>query len=162
MNSIQSRGGLTIIISIVISFAISIIPLPESVKIFQPEWVMLVLMYWIIALPHRVGVGTAWIVGLFLDVLRGGLLGPHALTFALLAYILIRVYQRIRNFPVWQQCVSVFFFILLQTSIVVWLKSLSGKQVEWWMFILPAITSALAWSVVFYLLRAIRRNYRVT
>jgi len=162
MRIIQSRGGWTLTISLLVSFAVAMIPLPESIKMFQPEWVSLVLIYWVMALPERMGVGVAWLTGLFLDVVRGGLLGPHALALALLAYILVRIYQRIRNAPIRQQCVSIFFLLLLQTVIVVWIKSLSGKQVEWWMFILPAVTSAIVWPFIYYLMRAIRRRYRVT
>lgn len=162
MNSIQQRGGWTIVISLVLSFAIAMIPLPESIKMFQPEWIILVVIYWIIALPQRIGVGLAWLIGLFMDVARGGLLGPYALALALLAFILLRSYQRIRNFPIRQQCASVFFLILIQTSIVVWIKSLSGKEIEWWMFVLPAVTSAVVWPLIYYLMRSLRRHYRVT
>ena len=116
MSSLQPRGGRTIFITLLVSFAVSMIPWPPSIKIFQPEWIILVMMYWIIALPQRLGVGLAWLIGLFIDVVRGGLLGPYAMTLALLAYILLRVYQRVRNSPIGQQCISVFLLLLLHLT----------------------------------------------
>ena len=61
------------------------------------------MLYWAIALPHRVGVGSGFIVGIVLDVLTGTLLGQHALGLSIVTFIAIQLHQRIRVFPFWQQ-----------------------------------------------------------
>lgn len=59
MNMIRKRGGPVLVLTLIASFALSIIPFPESIKMFQPEWIVLVMVYWLMALPERVGVGIA-------------------------------------------------------------------------------------------------------
>ena len=68
-----TRGGGIIIIglTILIALILMLIPLPEWAHSLRPEWLVLVLIYWTMALPHRVGIGTAFCCGLLLDVLRG-------------------------------------------------------------------------------------------
>ena len=75
----RSQGGLTIALSFFVALILTIIPLPDWMASFRPEWVALTLIYWSMALPQRVGVGIGWGLGLALDVLKGALLGQHAL-----------------------------------------------------------------------------------
>ena len=64
--------------TILIAFMLEILPLPGFIIWFRPAWTLLVLIYWAMALPEVVGVGYAFMVGIFLDVLTGTLLGEHA------------------------------------------------------------------------------------
>ena len=65
----KPQGGLIIVMSVLLAMILMLMPLPDSFRFFRPEWVLLTLMYWAMALPRRVGVGYAWLVGLFMDVL---------------------------------------------------------------------------------------------
>lgn len=156
------QGGWSITLTLLIAYVLSILPLPATVAMFQPEWVLIVLIYWAIALPHRIGIGIAWFSGLLLDVIRDSLLGQYALTMALVIFIVSKIYQRLRNFPIWQQSVSIFLLILFHTGLAAWIKALSGAPVTIWMIFLPALISALVWPAAYFVLRMIRRNYRVT
>ncbi|HUM92196.1 MAG TPA: rod shape-determining protein MreD, partial [Candidatus Competibacter sp.] len=69
-------GRWIIVLSFLIAFLLGGVPLPDSLERFRPDWVAMVLIYWNMALPHRVGIGIGWLVGLLMDVGRGGLLGP--------------------------------------------------------------------------------------
>lgn len=159
----QGRGGGWIIVtSFLAAFALTILPLPDWLAQVRPEWVALVLIYWCMALPGRVGVGVAWIVGLLLDVLRGGLLGQHALSLALVAYITLQLYQRIRVFPLWQQAVSVLILILLHLLLQLWIKGISGNPPPALIFLLPALSSMLLWPLMFLGLRRLRRRFRIS
>ncbi|MEY4767510.1 MAG: rod shape-determining protein MreD, partial [Pseudomonadota bacterium] len=64
--------------------SLRIAPFPQLIRIFNPDWVLLVLIYWTLALPYRRGVLTAWGIGLLTDVLTGRLLGEYALIYALI------------------------------------------------------------------------------
>ena len=91
----------------------------------------------------------------------GVLLGVHAAALALVAYLVIKVHQRMRQFPLWQQALSVMMLIGLQQMIVLWVKGMSGQVTEsWWYWITP-VTSMLLWPWVFGLLRTIRRHFHV-
>lgn len=162
MISKQSGGGLIIATSLVVALALTILPLPDWLSMLRPEWVALVLIYWCMALPGRVGVGIAWTTGLLLDVLRAALLGQHALSLAIVAYITLQLYQRIRVFPLWQQAVSVFVLILLHLMLQLWIKGISGSPPQALTFLLPALSSMLLWPIMFLGLRRLRRRYRVS
>jgi rod shape-determining protein MreD len=158
-----SRGGGPIIVaSFVVALILTVLPLPSWLDPVRPEWVALVLIYWCMALPNRVGVGFAWIIGLLLDVLRGGLLGQHALSLAIVAYITLQIYQRLRLFPLWQQAVSVVVLITLHLLLQVWIKGISGEAVQAWTFLIPALSSMLLWPILFLGLRNLRRRFYIS
>ena len=153
---------MVIVLSLIAAMALTVVPLPSFLAAVRPEWVVLVLIYWCMALPERVGVGVGWMTGLLLDVLRGGLLGQHALSFAIIAYITLQLYQRLRVFPLWQQAFSVFVLVLLHLMLQLWIKGISGQPTGAWDWLLPAFGSTLLWPAVFLLLRGLRRRFGVS
>ena len=161
MSPQKKHGGHIIILSLIAALLLAELPLPLNIAIYQPEWVVLVLIYWAMALPERVGVGIGWGVGLLVDVLRDTLLGQYALAFALTIFIVLRLYQRIRNFPLRQQIFSIFIIMLIHTSLIIWIKALTGIHVDFSMAITPALVSALFWPLVYFILRNVRRTYHV-
>ncbi len=162
MSLLKKQGSNIIILSIIAALLLSQLPLPTSIAPFQPEWVILVLIYWAMALPERVGIGIAWFVGLLVDVLRDTLLGQYALAFALTVFIVLRLYQRIRNFPIRQQILSIFILMIIHSALVVWIKALAGTPVSLSMVITPAVLSALFWPLIYFILRSVRRTYHVS
>ena len=108
-----------------------------------------------------VGAIAGWLAGLMMDVANGALLGQNALALAVVAYLALRLHQRIRLFPLWQQSVSILLLVTLHLMLVLWIKGAVGQSAETWAYWLPALTSMLAWPLVFIILRGLRRNYRV-
>ena len=162
MNIFEHRGGSVILLSFIAAFVLTIIPLPGVIKILCPEFVTLTLVYWCMALPNRIGLGTAWIAGLFLDVFRDTLLGQHALALTLVAFFILQLHQRIRVFPLWQQAISIGVLVLIQVALVLWIKGIMGEKTEIWNALLPVITTSLLWPPVFLLMRFLRRYYQVS
>ena len=162
MKLIKKHDSYIIILTIIIALLLSELPLPAVIAPYQPEWVILVLIYWSMALPERIGVGSAWFTGLLLDVLRDTLLGQYALAFALTVFITSKLYQRIRNFPLQQQVITIFILMLIHLSLVIWIKALSGINVDFSMALIPSLISALFWPVVYIILRSVRRTYHLT
>ena len=105
-----------ILTSFVVAFALTIIPLPEGIEAFRPEWVALAVIYWALAQPQSVGIGVAWMIGLLLDIVHGAVLGQHALGMIFIAYIVAYLHQRIRTYPLWQQLLSVLVLIIIYKS----------------------------------------------
>ena len=161
MKQIKTSGGNIILLSFIAAFIFSMIPLPQLLQSVRPEFVLVVLIYWCIALPNRIGVGIGWITGLFFDVSSDAILGQHALTFALIVYLAIKLHQRIRVFPIWQQALTVFVLMMLQGTLILWIKGMIGNAPPISVLILPAISTALFWPVGYLVLRQIRRYYQI-
>jgi len=161
MKKIKATGGNIILLSFIIAFILSMIPLPQILQIVRPEFVTIVLIYWAIAVPNRIGVGIGWITGLIYDVSTDALLGQHALTFALIAYLAIKLHQRIRVFPVWQQALTIFVLMMFQGTITLWIKGMLGDAPPLSVFMLAAVSTALFWPVAYLLLRQVRRYYQI-
>lgn len=137
-----------VVVSFIVASLANLLPLPSDWLWFRPEFVVLVVIYWTIALPEQVGVGAAFIMGLIQDVLENALLGQHALAFVVLAYVCSLSYRRIRNFAVWQQSVWVFVLVGIHQLMWNWGSTFSGRTADSLIFLLPALTSALVWPLV--------------
>jgi rod shape-determining protein MreD len=163
MNSSQSRHARWVIpVTFMIAFMLASHPLPVWAEFYRPQWPTLVLLYWCLAIPHRVNIGTAWIVGLFMDVIDGTLLGLHAFSLTLVAFITLRLHRRIRIFPMIQQALSILMLILVDRVVVLWAKGFtSGTATEDWRYWLPALSSTLVWPWIFIILRDARRSFKV-
>jgi rod shape-determining protein MreD len=138
-------------------------PLPDWLVLMRPEWIPLVLIYWIMALPYRVGLGVAWIAGFLVDVLEGSLLGLNGLCYVLVAWLCISLYQRLRMFTLLQQSCVVFVFIGIIQILNFWILAITGLNAGSNLLVmLSALTSAVVWPFVFVTLRKIRRTFKVT
>ena len=154
----RRSGGGVILLSLLVALILSALPLPEVAQAWRPEWVVLVLLYWIVALPERIGMGVAWLMGIMLDVLEGSLLGLNALALTVVAYFSLLLYRRVRMFSWLQQALFVFALVALNQILCHWVKGILGSSTQTLMFLLPAIISALLWPWVFVLLRGVRRS----
>lgn len=153
----QSGGGGVITISIIVAIILMLIPLSDSVRFFRPEWVVMALIYWAMALPRRVGVGFSWFVGLVMDLIMGGTLGIYAFAYALVVYLILMFHLQLRQYPLWQQGLSILSLVLLVQIISV----LFSSKISSWTIFLPALMSTIMWPVVFAVLRKVRRSFQV-
>lgn len=161
MKTNQHQGGPVIILTFVVALMLTMVPLPQWAQELWPHWVLMTLVYWSMAIPTRIGVGIAWILGLLLDVSYGALLGQHALALAVVVFLTINLHQRLRIFPIWQQAIVIFVFCVIYNIINLWIKGISGYAPSVWLYVIPSFTTALVWPVVFFILRYTRRFYRV-
>jgi rod shape-determining protein MreD len=151
-----------VVASFLVAALLAVVPLPAWLQWARPEWVALTLLYWCLALPHRVGIFTALLLGVLVDALEGAVLGQNAFSLTVLALCALLVYQRLRVFSLWQQCGVVFVVIGLHQLIGQWVQNLEGAGARSLLFLLPALSSALLWPVVLQVLRSVRRYYRIT
>ncbi|MGD8559102.1 MAG: rod shape-determining protein MreD [Gammaproteobacteria bacterium] len=161
ISAAKPQGGFVILISFVVALTLMMMPLPEWAEPARPQWLLMAVIYWCIALPNRVGVIVAWIMGLVLDVATGALLGQNALGFAIVGFLAIKLHLRIRLFPLWQQALSVLILIALYQIVSLWVTGFTGQSAQSWTYWFASLTSMLLWPFVFTLLRGVRRFYRV-
>ena len=122
----------------------------------------MVLIYWVMALPYRVGIGWAWFAGIILDILEGSTLGLNAMALVIIAYITLSLHLRLRMFAAVQQAGIVLVLIGINLLVSHWLQLLTGQTVSNnILFLLATLTSAVIWPFLFQILRQIRRSFDV-
>ena len=126
--------------------------LPLGRQPWRPDLLALVLVFWTIHQPLRVGVGAAFVFGLFMDVHRAGLLGQHALVYTALSYLAIMVHRRILWFPVSSQALQVLPLLMAVHVLELIVRLISGDGFPNWSFWLAPFLQALLWPVLSLLL----------
>ncbi|MBU2870295.1 rod shape-determining protein MreD [Colwellia sp. E2M01] len=156
-----SNNGIIILLTLLIALIASIMPMPLGVDVFRPDWVLIILVYWCLALPNKVNIVTAWVMGFILDVLLGSVLGVHACAMALSIYIVVVNFQKIRNFSVSQQALIIGVLSAQYHLVVFWLQRFLTDAVFLPNYLYPVITSIILWPWLFLLLRRVRRHFKI-
>lgn len=157
----QHNGGIIILLSFILGYMLTAMPLPDWAVNWRPAWVTIVLIYWCLALPERVGIGIAWLSGLLLDVHQGTVFGLNAIALTFIALIIITLHKRVRVFPLMQQAMLVCVLLLFTELLTLWIRSMMGFPPQHWTYWMPAFTSMIIWPWLFIILRDFRRKFRV-
>lgn len=161
MVNAPSNNHWLVYLTLLLALMLSAFPLPAVMQWAWPEWVPLVCIYWVLALPHRFNLGLAFIIGLLLDLLQYNFLGMNALAMVVTVFFAAMLYRRMRMYRVWQQAFVIGLLIAINQFIGYWGQSLGGNTTDIWMIFLPALTSAIVWPWLFVVLRGLRRAFRV-
>lgn len=161
MQDQEAHGYWVILLTFLVAYVLAVLALPQWLLWARPEWVALAVIYWTIALPHRVGIATALLLGVGLDVLEGAAIGQNAFALVVVSLLSLLLYQRLRVYSLVQQAGVVFVLIGINQLICQWVQNLEGVGAPTLLFLLPAFSSALLWPVVLLILRGLRRHYRV-
>ena len=139
-------------LSLVAALLLQLLPLPALAIWFYPNWILIVLIFWLIAMPQLYGIVLAWTVGLLVDLLLGGPLGEHAFIFTAIAYIIQKMQIKLLAQPWWQQFSVIFLLVLcamlLHYVLMAMIKQAPNTGYYW----VSALTSALIWPWVSVLL----------
>jgi len=147
---------LPVIVTIIVALMLSVVPLPDGAQPFRPDWVALILIYWAMMLPRTWSVGSAWIIGLLLDVAQGTILGQHALALCIVVYVTVRFHLLMRVFPPQQLTATIFALLALYQFLLFWINGVAGIGVSSVYYWGPVITGTLFWPVVMMLLSGAR------
>lgn len=147
MSPVTPRFTGAVLVSMLLAVILSIIPLPEGLQMWRPEWVALALIHWAIVLGHRVGLWMAFIIGLLVDVLNNSLLGQHALELVLVGYLSIRLGGRMTPEAYFQQFALILAVLGLYMLLSLWIRGVTGyaqagNTLEYWA---PLLSSLLVW-----------------
>ncbi len=138
-------------VALLVALSLEVAPLPQGIDAWRPPWVAMTVIYWAMLQPGRYGVGTAWVIGLVLDVLKGTVLGQHALMLAVTAFLTIRFCQRLRVFPMWHKTIAVCAIVAVYTFLGFWIDGITGDLEGGVLRLAPIVSALLVWPPVYWI-----------
>lgn len=156
MNRDRASRRLPIIITLVVGLMLTIMPLPDAAEPFRPDWLALLVIFWAMQLPRTWSVGSAWVIGLVLDVSSGTLIGQHALALCLVAFATVRFHLLMRVFPLSQLSATIFALLAMYQFILYWVNGVAGVSAPSVVYWAPVITGTLIWPFLYMFLSGVR------
>jgi rod shape-determining protein MreD len=157
----NTHHWLVVVTTLLVALMLTLLPMPGWTVWLRPAWTLLVLIYWGMEAPDLVNVGTAWLVGIILDVLNGTLLGEHALALTFVIYIVVHMHSRLRMFPLLQQSIMVFLLVLIYQFILYCVQGFINETPHGLLFWSSSLTSMLLWPWVYSIMQDCRRRFKV-
>ncbi|GEM75954.1 rod shape-determining protein MreD [Vibrio sagamiensis] len=155
------RSRMVIGITFLVALVLQTIPWPGILDQLRPSWLFLVTCYWVLALPHRVNVGTALVLGLLWDLLIGSTLGIRGMMMSIVIYLVALNSLVIRNMALWQQSMLIMVFTVLLEVLIFCGEYLNQDVVLDPLPLWAAVINAILWPWLFLLMRRIRRLWHV-
>lgn len=147
----------SIYFTLLIALLCQLFPWVGQGVIFRPDFVLVVVLYWLLRAPHLCNVGTAWVVGLLVDLATGSLLGQHALSFTITAFIGLSYQRRLVLFNTWQLAGYVIALFTLERVLMLLLKLFAGNESPSWHYLWPILTGLLLWQMMILIFGGLTR-----
>jgi rod shape-determining protein MreD len=135
-------------LSALVALALAVVPLPAAVDAFRPDFLVLVVFYWSIETPRAGGLALAFTAGLALDVVRGDVLGQHALALTLMAAWATHLRLRLRVFSVVSQSLTIFALLTGYQFVLFWVDGATGNPVTTFNRWLAPVIGGLIWPLL--------------
>lgn len=152
----RSRSPWVLPLSLLVALLLTLLPIPPALQLLRPYWLALVLAYWVMEDPDRVGLGLAFVIGVVADLVVGTLLGEQALRLVVITFILQRFRARLRFFPMSQQALAIGALLLNDRIVALAVRLTLGEpplaSLAWF----SPLVGMLLWVPVFMLLDGMR------
>ena len=142
--------------SLVAAFVLNLLPWGRTP--WAPDFLALVLVFWNIHQPRKVGIGIAFLFGLLMDVHDAALLGEHALAYSLLSYGAISMHRRVPWFGPLGKMLHVLPLFLAAQLVTVLVRVILGSGLPGWPMLLGSASTTLLWPLAELLLLAPQRR----
>jgi len=162
-NHRGSSGNLVwaVAISTFLALVLMLIQLPQSLFHFWPDWIAIVVIYWSLTEPDRIGPFVGFIIGTLLEVLFVRTFGILGLGLATLVFIVNSTHQQLRALSPWQQMLLIGLLVGLFKLVTGWFSGLVSNfeiTTQYWYSL---VGDMLVWPFVTILLHELRRVLRV-
>jgi rod shape-determining protein MreD len=148
-----------ILLTLFLGLMFSLIMLPLGY--IAPEWLLLINIYWAIALPSSSKIFLAFLSGFFVDIVLGQPLGISSLSYVIFIYIILRLYNSLRYMTITQQMVVIFFLLIVKQHFFIWTFYVFGLNIDYQSLIISSFITGALWSIIYFSLRFIRRKFLV-
>ena len=137
----------SIYLSLLLAFICLLLPWSGFSLKLRPDFLLLVIIFWLIRAPNLCNVGTAWFAGLFMDLATGGIFGQYALAYTVTAFFAVLYQKRLVLYSGTQQLFYVFLLLLISQVTILILKIFGGAELLSWGYFLPSMTGVLLWRI---------------
>ena len=148
-----------VLLSLLCAIILSIFPLPDTLKFFRPNWLILFIGFWVFALPGSIGVWTAWLFGFLLDVLFNTPLGLQAFISSFACYLAIRIQRNMRQMDFFKQFFLIMLISLIALSFQFIIEGILGQNPLSFKLFFPISANMLFWPLIYFLLKKIQNKY---
>ena len=150
---------LIILLTLVVGLMLILMMLPLGY--IAPEWILLINIYWAIALPSNTKMLMAFVSGFIVDIVLGQPLGISSLSYVIFIYIILALYNSLRYMTVPQQMIMLFFLLIVKQHFFVWTFYMFGIDIDYSTLIIGSFTTAALWPLIYFSLRFARRKWVV-
>tara|TARA_B100000686_G_scaffold274035_1_gene291907 strand:+ start:1370 stop:1894 length:525 start_codon:yes stop_codon:yes gene_type:complete len=140
--------GWFITLSLIIGLLLNLLPIQGYLLILRPDFVALILLFWGIYQPKRVGISIAFIMGILMDVANSNMLGQHALAYSVLIFIALTLRQRMHTFGLLKQVPQIGLLLILTQFIILFTELLKRSDFPGWHYFLASLTGMLLWPLI--------------
>lgn len=156
----RARNGWVLPVSLLLALLLGLVPMPGVLQPLRPYWLALVLAYWVLEAPDKVGLGVAFLLGLLADLAFGGLLGEQALRLVVLTFILDRFRARLRFFPMSQQALAIGGLLVNDRVVGIGIHLVLGAVQLPWTYWLAPVLGMVLWAPLHLVLDSLRLKRR--
>ena len=156
----RPRNAWVLPVSVLVALLLGLVPLPAMLQPMRPYWLALVLAYWVLEEPEKIGLGAAFLLGVVADLVFGGLLGEQAMRLAIFAFILDRFRARLRFFPLSQQALAIGGLLFNDRVVSAVIHLVLGAPQHPWTFWWAPLLGMLLWAPLHFALDALRLRRR--
>ena len=147
----------SIYFTLLIALLCQLFPWVGQGVIFRPDFMLVVLLYWLLRAPSLCSIGTAWAAGLLVDLATGSLLGQHALSFTITAFVALSYQRRLVLFNTVQLAGYVIGLLILARMLMLLLKLFAGSENPGWHYLWPILTGLLLWQLMILIFGGLTR-----
>lgn len=137
-----------IVASFIVALLLSVLPLPSAYFFWLPDFAGMVLLFWVMNRPSNVNLGTAFVIGLLLDVLSNAPLGGHALAYLISTYLVLYRRPRIAMRGFGAQALIAGAALLLNQLVMAAVWGYVAHRFVGWLFFVPPLTAAMLWPLL--------------
>ena len=148
---------LIILLTLVVGLMLTIMMLPLGY--IAPEWILLINIYWALALPSNTKMLLVFVSGFFVDIVLGQPLGISSLSYVIFIYIILSLYNSLRYMTVPQQMIVLFILLLVKQHFFIWTFFMFGLDIDYLTLIISSFTTAALWPLIYFSLRLVRRKW---
>lgn len=142
--------------SLIVALLIDMVPMGRAA--WAPDLLALVIVFWSVHQPARVGIGAAFVFGLCMDVHQSAMLGQHALSYTTLGFFAIMMHRRLLWYPVLLQAPQVLPLFAVSHLIELVIRMIGGGVFPGWSLLIAPVIEAALWPIVSVILLAPQRR----